>query len=386
MFRSLVSSLTAVLALSTAVSSLPQDGFGAEGAGSNGENQGQSVAKTGAASDTTACNNSPSLCGKAYNQITHMGAHDSSFLRDESTGNSIAGNQFFNATRALNSGLRLLQAQVHGENGTLQLCHTTCSLLDAGPLQEWLGAIKHWMDTNPNEVVTVLLVNSDSVDVATYGQAFEASGISTYGYTQKSATATGDWPTLQEMISADTRLVTFISNITPSSSYPYLLDEFTYVFETPFEVTSLSGFNCTLDRPSSPDSAAAAISSNMLPLMNHFLYSEITSSILIPAVSDIDTTNSPSTTTTGALGLHAETCAKEWGVNPVFVLVDFFDHGPAIDTADALNGITATGRRSSSSSSSGANTSSANPGMKGRARGLGSGALVAFLAAALLMV
>lgn len=382
MFASLLSSLTAVLALSTAVHSLPQDEFDGRSAGSHDRSGEVSIAKS--RRETTACNNSPLLCDKAYNQITHMGAHDSAFLRDASTGNSVAGNQFFNATRALSAGLRLLQAQVHVENGTLQLCHTTCSLLDGGPLKDWLAAIKFWMDNNPNEVVTILLVNSDGADTANFGQAFEGSGISTYGYTPKSSTATGDWPTLQTMITAGTRLVTFIAPLTPSATYPYLLDEFTYVFETSFEVTSLSGFNCTLDRPSGVGTAATAISNNMLPLMNHFAYSALSDTILIPDVSDIDTTNSPSTTTTGALGLHAQTCLKEWGTKPAFVLVDFYDHGPSIDTADTLNGITATGR-STSGSGSGAG-SSANPSMKDRARVVCSGALITVLATALLMV
>lgn len=43
---------------------------------------------------TTACNNSPDLCSKSYGEITHLGAHDSPFVRDETTGNSLAGNQY----------------------------------------------------------------------------------------------------------------------------------------------------------------------------------------------------------------------------------------------------------------------------------------------------
>ena len=34
----------------------------------------------------------------------------------------------------------------------------------------------------------------------------------------------------------------------------------------------------------------------------------------------------------------------EWGVKPTFLLVNFFNVGPAMATADLLNGITATGR------------------------------------------
>ncbi|KAI0506782.1 PLC-like phosphodiesterase [Xylaria bambusicola] len=336
-----------------------------------------------ASASTVACNNSPALCSQSYSNITHMGAHDSSFLRDASTSNSIAGNQYFNATVALDAGIRLLQVQVHDLDGTIEMCHTTCSLLDAGPLQDWLGDIRFWMDNNPNEVVTLLIVNSDGHDVAGFGSVFEASGISKYGYTPSG----NGWPTLQSMINANTRLVTFIASITPSSSYPYLLTEFDHVFETSFEVTSLSGFNCTLDRPGTQSSAASAISAGLLPLMNHFAYRDLGSSIMIPDVDNVLTTNSPSTSTTGALGLHAQTCNSEWGFKPTFVLVDFFSEGPSIKTADMLNGITdPVGRKNSSMAD--ADTDSRTPASEAkRGRGAGgiTGALIAFIVAGLVL-
>lgn len=312
-----------------------------------------------------------------------MGAHDSSFLRDASTSNSLAGNQYFNATVALDAGIRLLQAQVHDANGTLQLCHTSCTLLDAGPLQDWLAKIKFWMDNNPNEVVTILLVNSDNKLVSDYATVFEGSGISTYGYQlSNGSSASNTWPTLGDMITSNKRLVTFIASIDYSPTYPYLLSEFDHVFETAYNVLSLSGFNCTLDRPSGQGSAGDAISAGLMPLMNHFADSLLLQGVQIPDETDIDITNSPDTSTTGNLGLHADTCVKQWGVKPTFILVDFFDHGPAIDTADRLNGITATGRKSVSGESEG-NTSGAGENHSPMGMNV---ALIAFVVFALAMV
>lgn len=327
---------------------------------------------------TVACNNSPDLCSRQYSNVTHMGAHDAAFLRDSSTDNSVAGNQYYNATRALNAGIRLLSLQVHNSNGTLQLCHTTCALLDAGTLEDFLGKIKLWMDENPNEVVTLLIVNSDDEDVASFGEVYESSNISSYGYTPATVSASNTWPTLQTMIDDGTRLVTFIATITYSTTYPYLLNEWDFVFETAYEVTSLAGLNCTIDRPSGLSDASSAISSGYLPLMNHFVYQSITSSIQVPNVEIIDTTNSPDTSSVGTLGQSAYECNSEWGTAPVFALVDFYSEGPAIDTADNLNGITAQGRSDSSSATSDA-TSNIGP------AGAKTGALIAFLAAALLI-
>lgn len=308
-----------------------------------------------------------------------MGAHDAAFLRNAETSNSVAGNQYYNATKALNAGIRLLSAQVHNLNGTLELCHTTCSLLDAGSLESWLGKIKYWMDKNPNEVVTLLLVNSDEEDVSAIGGAFVSSNISTYGYTPSTASASNSWPTLQAMIDANTRLVTFVAAINASTTYPYLLNEWDYVFETAYDVKSPTGFNCTINRPVTIGDAATAISAGYLPLMNHFVYKSITASLEVPNVAIIKNTNSANTSTAGALGQEAASCASQWGQAPVFAMVDFFDQGPAIETADNLNGIKAVGRSDSNVAT--VTTSAAGPAV---VMGSRAGALVAFLAAAVL--
>lgn len=350
--------------LATAVYALPQAGNGG---------------------GSTACNNSPDLCSRSYSEVTHMGAHDSSFLRDASTDNSIAGNQFFNATMALDAGFRLLQAQVHDKNGVVELCHTSCDLLDAGPLETWLGAIKTWMDGHPDEVVTLLLVNGGNQDAAAFGRVFAGAGLDQFGYVP---TGTG-WPTLQEMITSGKRLVTFVAPIAADAAHPYLLSEFDHVFETHYEVTSLAGFNCTLDRPAGAGAATAALSQGLLPLLNHFAYNVLSGSIMVPNAGAIDTTNSPSTTETGALGRHAQTCDGEWGRAPAFILVDFWNRGPAIETADKLNGVKAAVGRidgpSASASTSGAGASVA-VGTTGHGRlGFGTGALVAFFMGAVLL-
>ncbi|RDW65549.1 hypothetical protein BP5796_10241 [Coleophoma crateriformis] len=373
MLPSFLAASVALLAIGA--QAIPQQGGGGSGYGSGGQSQAASstysyaasstvkaaaatVSQAAVSTSTVACNNSPDLCNRNYNNITHMGAHDAAFLRNAATDYTVSGNQFYNATVALSAGIRLIQAQVHNLNGTLELCHTTCSLLDGGSLETFLTEIKTWMDNNANEVVTLLLVNSDDLDASEFGSVFSSSGISKYGYTPSSTSAMSTWPTLQTLIDADTRLITFIASITYSSTYPYLLPEFTYVFETAYGVSSLSGFNCTLDRPSTVSSATSGISSGYMGLINHFADTAEALGITIPDVNDIATTNSPETNVTGSLGTHGALCDSEWGEKPTFILVDFWNVGPAITAADNLNGITATGRTSvstnvlSSSSSS----------------------------------
>lgn len=168
MFSS-VRSIAAAGALATIANALPQPQNGNGGGGGGG---------------STACNNSPSLCNRAYNEITHLGAHNSYALRDDSTGDSLSGNQYLNATVALDAGLRLLQLQTHQGDTPLQLCHSSCDLLDAGPLEDFLGDVNTWMNANPNDVVTLIIVNSDEASPEEFNQALQGSGIGDKAYTQ----------------------------------------------------------------------------------------------------------------------------------------------------------------------------------------------------------
>lgn len=292
----------------------------------------------------TACNNSLDLCSRQYNNITHLGAHDSPFLRDETTSYSTSGNQFYNSTVQLEAGVRLLTAQVHSQNGSLHLCHSDCDLLDAGTLSSWLGEVKSFMDDNPDEVVTILLVNSDDASASDLAAQYEAAGVDSYSYVPSSASTSSTWPTLQDLISSNTRLVNFVASLDDNAAAPYLLDEFTYVFENSYENSQFSDFSCTPNRPSGLSSGSVG---GRMALMNHFLYQDQAFGIQSPNIGNLTTTNAPGNST-GMLGMQLGQCTREYGgTQPTFVLVDFFNVGPAIDAVDAVNGVTSpVGRRS----------------------------------------
>ncbi|KAF2867359.1 PLC-like phosphodiesterase [Massariosphaeria phaeospora] len=302
------------------------------------------------ASAQIACNNSPSLCNKPYNNVTYLGAHDSPFLRDESTGFSTSGNQYYDTTTQLDAGVRLLSAQVHKLNNTegneaWHLCHSSCNLLDAGTLGDWLSEIKTWMDTNQNDVVTILLVNGDDAMPAELGQHFQQSGIAEYAYTPPSTDILPQqWPTLQSLISNGTRLMTFVASLQPSPDFPYLMDEFSFMFENDFENDAPTDYSCTPDRPGDLTSETAASSGRMF-LMNHFLYSTQLFGIQSPNDTYVNVTNAQ--TGLGALGTQIQECTGVYSKPPNFVLVDFFNVGPAMSSVDAANGVdTPSGRRS----------------------------------------
>ncbi|KAI7495403.1 hypothetical protein KC367_g7365 [Hortaea werneckii] len=305
---------------------------------------------------STACNNSLSLCNRAYNKVSHLGAHNSPFVRDESNGYSLSGNQYFNSSTQLSAGVRLLTAQVqtNSDSGELHVCHTSCALLDAGKLSDWLGEVNGWLEDNPSDVVTVLLVNGAGASASELAAEYETAGIGDIAYTPTSsssssasssasnaASSSSDWPTLQNLIDQGTRMVNFVADLDDNSGASYLLNQYDYVFENDYNNVSPSDFSCDASRPASvANDAQQALYLGLMPLMNHFLYAEVAAfGIQYPNTSYITTTNAPSGGT-GNLGASASRCSSEYGRAPTFIVVDFFNVGPAIETVDSLNGVT----------------------------------------------
>lgn len=196
-------------------------------------------------------------------------------------------------------------------------------------------------------VVTILLVNSDNASAGDLDAQFVAADIKSLAYTPPSTTSPPTtWPTLQNLISNNTRLMTFIASLDPSSNTvaPYLMDEFTFIWENPYDVARPSNFSCQPDRPSSVQGdTSAAVNSRRMAFMNHFLETDGAFGIQTPDVGNITTTNAPSGGV-GNLGTAASNCKTQYGKAPTFILVDFFDQGPAISTVDTLNNISPVGR------------------------------------------
>lgn len=67
----------------------------------------------------------------------------------------LVGNQYFNLTTQLESGVRMIQAQGHrdpnGGSDSIRLCHFNCALMDGGSLDTYLHVAKNWLEDNPDE-------------------------------------------------------------------------------------------------------------------------------------------------------------------------------------------------------------------------------------------
>ncbi|KAL8705973.1 MAG: hypothetical protein Q9201_000967 [Fulgogasparrea decipioides] len=273
------------------------------------------------------CNGHAELCSRKYSNVTFIGAHDSPFV-----GDSPADNQGLSVTAQLDAGIRFLQAQSHvNPFKTLSLCHTNCFISDAGSLTSYLTTIKNWLDKSPEQVLTLLLTNGDRTDIKKLDANFKSTGIDKYAYTPPVHPLPIDaWPTLGDLIKAKARLIVFLDYGANEKSVPYILDEFAYFFETPFDTTDPAFSQCKIDRPpkASPE--------GRMYIVNHYLDKEIIADVLVPDRDAAPKVNAA--TGKGSIQAQADICKGLYRRAPNAVLLDFFEKGEAMVAQRRLNG------------------------------------------------
>lgn len=285
----------------------------------------------------TPCNNYPEFCSRRYGNITEVSAHNSPFVK---TGNA-AANQQLGVTNQLNDGIRLLQGQMHfGNDSTPHFCHTSCEILDAGPITTYLTEVREWVAAHPYDVVTILLGNGNYSAVEKYVPYIKSSGLDKYAYVPpKIPMGREDWPTLASMILTGKRVVFFMDYEANQGSVPWILDEFTQLWETPFDPVNRT-FPCDIQRPPGLKIEDAK---NRLYLVNHNLNYEISilgNSLLVPSIPLLNVTNN--VTGFGSLGTSASQCKEQWGFPPKFLNVDYYNvgKGSVFEVAAKWNNVT----------------------------------------------
>lgn len=291
-------------------------------------------------SNTQPCNNHVEYCTRKYSNITNIAAHNSPFVRPGNSGS----NQELGVTTQLNDGIRLLQAQIQwpSNSSAPHFCHTSCDLLDAGPITEWLTTVRKWVDNHPYDVIAILLGNGNYSHPSLYAPYIEKTGILKYVYSPPYLPMSlDDWPTLEDMILRGKRVVMFLDYEADQEEYPWLLDEFSQMWETPFDPVDRA-FPCT---PQRPPNLSAESAKDRLYYLNHNLNAEFNvfgTELLVPAVSLLNETNN--VTGYGSLGLSANNCRTDWGRAPNFLNVDYYNYGgypgSVFEVAAQLNNVT----------------------------------------------
>ena len=313
---------------------------------------------------SVGCNGREEYCNRRYDNISQIGTHGSPFW-----GVTPAHNQNLGIRMQMDAGIRFLQAQTHKSPiyGQMKACHTSCLVEDAGTLEDYLLKVKDWLlaPGHEREVVTLLLTNGDYVDIGAYENIFrkvdmedlmympEKQGLPlkrrnsvpeegvaelAAGRTPLHPRASGDqkWPTLGEMIKSGERLVVFLDYGAKPSKVPYILDEFDYFWEGPFDTVDPEFNQCAIDRPVlSPQNKERVL--KRMYIVNHYLDTKILG-FVVPNRRDAHRTNALE----GKSGIkkQVELCLSAHdGKWPRVVLVDYFDAGQVRKAEAWMNGV-----------------------------------------------
>lgn len=277
---------------------------------------GAACGKSAPAPVVRACNGHPELCDRRYDQVAYPGTHDSYSDTDEKF---VAPDQTHPIARQLEDGIRVLHFEVHFYNGAVLVCHGLC---EAGrrPFLDELKALTAFLEKHPDEVVTLLLERSDDkITADQIGQAFVDAGLQSVMRVQPPGQP---WPTLGQMLEANTRVVALLDDPT-GSSFPFLLPRWAWTWETPWNNQVPSDFaRCGADR---------GTKGNSLYVVDTYLEDLIIQSAQHAQLVNYDP----------FLVDRVLTCQRDEGALPNFVMINFYEVSDLFHVVDVLNGFAA---------------------------------------------
>ena len=245
-----------------------------------------------------------------YNKTCFLTTHNSFNC---SRNGFLLPNQKYGIQQQLNDGVRALMLDVYEVKGRLYVYHSI-QMLGKEPFAEVLKEVEIFLEVNRNAVITLLLEN--------YAPAYliqsdlHKAGLSKFQYY---ADSIREWPTIQELIDDNTRLLVFNDVNDTMNRQARIFTMWDFFTETHFSVNRMCDFKCSTNRGKSD---------NPLFVLNHFI--------------------------NGGLGIGSRTQSKKAnGMNvilhrcfdckrlsdkyPNFIVVDFYHLGNPLKAVDSIN-------------------------------------------------
>ncbi|MCB0508260.1 MAG: phosphatidylinositol-specific phospholipase C domain-containing protein [Bacteroidetes bacterium] len=253
------------------------------------------------------------LLSKNYNEVCFLMTHNA---MNNSEKGYLIPNQTHSITKQLQNGVHGLMIDTYdGSNDIAQTYHGV-AFMGSQNLVDVLQEVKDYLVSNPKKIVSIIFENNGSN--TQLEKAIDSIGLNTFTYIHTNGTT---WPTLQEMVDNNTRLVLFVEqDKQPRASY--LMYAWGTIFDTKYTYKNVSEFDTDVNRGGS--------GSKELYLVNHWL----SNGLGLP-----DKNLAPQANKHEVVSKRVQDCATTNNHFINFLGVDFYEIGDVKIVVDSINGI-----------------------------------------------
>lgn len=193
------------------------------------------------------------------------------------------------------------------------LCHGLCEL-GAVLWETQMTEVHKWLVAHPRDVITFFV--QDEVTPTDTNRVFRSAGLLPYVHAQAQGQP---WPTLGQLVASGQRVIVFMENHGGGALYPWLMQGFDYVQDTPYDNPRRAALSCSLERGSAD---------NSILLVNHWVDG------VGSLVRDARRVNAKK-----VMLPQMRECEQERGQLPNFVAVNYYNLGDLLPVVDELNGV-----------------------------------------------
>lgn len=261
----------------------------------------------------TQCNGSNDLCSRRYNEVSFLTTHNAfNCSADE----FMLPNQSNTITQQLMDGVRALMIDVYDVSGVPTVYHGF-PYLGTKTLAYELQQIKTFLDNNPNEIITIIF--ESYITAPALEASLDSSGLKTFLFAKDQFLP---WPTLQEMIDSEKRLVVFSEADNAESGQDWYHYIWKYAVETEFSIHDTSEFTSNYNRGDSL---------NELFILNHFITNSLTGTG--SSAEALKANSNP------FLLNRVKKVMSDKNKFPNFLALDFYEIGDGMDVENTLNSL-----------------------------------------------